>query len=249
VEWVVLQSQHPAHPPGSTANMVIRMDVQYPDTPIGEVKGFGACLFGLDPTSSHPDMEARIQREITPEVIKGIKRPENPMRGSVLAATVFTTTGEKPFQGKYRFRPVVENGQPKRVSLPPRTQPAPASPPGYGQPYTPPAGPPAGPPAVPGSPGPGGWVSPGYPPAGPPASPPGYGQPYAPPVTPSPMPSGGAPAWTPPAPAAPPAAPAAPPPFPPAGWAPHPQAPGYLYKGSTVLTEAQLRAAMAAGQA
>lgn len=42
--------------------------------------------------------------------------------------------------------------------------------------------------------------------------------------------------------------------FPPAGWQPHPQAPGYFYKpalGATspVPTEAQLRALMAAGQA
>jgi len=31
-------------------------------------------------------------------------------------------------------------------------------------------------------------------------------------------------------------------PFPPPGWAPHPQAPGYFYKGQEVLTEAALRA-------
>ena len=43
-----------------------------------------------------------------------------------------------------------------------------------------------------------------------------------------------------PAPAAPVAAP-----FPPAGWTPHPEAPGYFYQGQEVLTEAALRARVA----
>ena len=44
-----------------------------------------------------------------------------------------------------------------------------------------------------------------------------------------------------------PAAPAAPvtAPFPPAGWTPHPEAPGYFYQGQEVLTEAALRARVA----
>lgn len=46
--------------------------------------------------------------------------------------------------------------------------------------------------------------------------------------------------------AAPPPPPPPPPvvaaPFPPAGWAEHPTAPGYFYRGQEVLTEAQLRA-------
>ena len=72
-------------------------------------------------------------------------------------------------------------------------------------------------------------------------------------------PANGAPAWAnsattaAPAPAlapalpAPPAAPAAPvtAPFPPAGWTPHPEAPGYFYQGQEVLTEAALRARVA----
>lgn len=41
---------------------------------------------------------------------------------------------------------------------------------------------------------------------------------------------------------APPPPPAVPAPFPPAGWAVHPNAPGYFYKGQEVLTEAALRA-------
>lgn len=44
--------------------------------------------------------------------------------------------------------------------------------------------------------------------------------------------------------AAPPPPPAAAPPpaFPPPGWLPHPQAPGYFYKGQAVVSEADLRA-------
>lgn len=45
------------------------------------------------------------------------------------------------------------------------------------------------------------------------------------------------------APAAPPAVPAAPV-FPPEGWIPHPDSPGYFYKGQEVLTEAALRATL-----
>ena len=56
-------------------------------------------------------------------------------------------------------------------------------------------------------------------------------------------PSAGAPAWATgaaPAVSAPVAAP-----FPPAGWTPHPEAPGYFYQGQEVLTEAALRARVA----
>ena len=66
-------------------------------------------------------------------------------------------------------------------------------------------------------------------------------------------PANGAPAWAnsattaAPAPALAPALPAPPAapvtaPFPPAGWAAHPQAPGYFYQGTEVLSEADLRA-------
>ena len=76
-------------------------------------------------------------------------------------------------------------------------------------------------------------------------------------------PSAGAPAWATgaaPAVSAPVAAPAIPTPtpavvtapaapvaapFPPAGWTPHPEAPGYFYQGQEVLTEAALRARVA----
>ena len=82
----------------------------------------------------------------------------------------------------------------------------------------------------------------------------GAWQPPAPPpaVAPAPAPAPVAAAPAAPAPPAPPPAPAAPPAppppvvFPPEGWVPHPDAPGYFYKGQEVLTEAQLREKMAA---
>lgn len=53
-------------------------------------------------------------------------------------------------------------------------------------------------------------------------------------------------AYVPPAPVVAAAPPPPPPPtFPPAGWAPHPSAPGYFYMGQEVLSEADLRARMA----
>lgn len=48
------------------------------------------------------------------------------------------------------------------------------------------------------------------------------------------------------APPAPPAAPAAPVAWPPAGWTQHPQSPTHWYKGTEVLTEAELRALVGA---
>ena len=63
---------------------------------------------------------------------------------------------------------------------------------------------------------------------------PAVSAPVAAPAIPTPTPA----AVT--APAAPVAAP-----FPPAGWTPHPEAPGYFYQGQEVLTEAALRARVA----
>ena len=63
---------------------------------------------------------------------------------------------------------------------------------------------------------------------------PAVSAPVAAPAIPTPTPAAV------PAPAAPVAAP-----FPPAGWTPHPEAPGYFYQGQEVLTEAALRARVA----
>jgi hypothetical protein len=270
---LVLQSSNPEHPPGSQRSQVIRLDGKFPDTALGDVKGFAAGALGLDPK------DPRTDHEITPQVIAGILHPAQPVAGHVVGANVWLKPakqpGSQPFT-KFGWKPILENGQPKRLPLPAGFTPSVNQP---AQGYAPPAqgyGPPPGqlpyhPQAAmmgqgyqPNMAPPAQFPPAQFPPAQfPPAQTGGFPPPFS--TTSMNTPAGPPPGYT-PAGARPPqgapafpwqpgpaAAPAAPPlQFPPAGWQTHPQAPGWFWDGKPggrVLSEGDLRTLMAAGQA
>lgn len=143
-ELVVVQSNHPNHPPGSQRSQVIKVNGPFPDTALGDVKGFVSAALGLEPT------DPRVAHEITPQVIAGILHPSNPLAGTYVAANVWlkppgprSRPGATPFT-KFTWRPILENGRPKvgplpaglRPSMAPQQAPAQqgyGAPQGYGQ--------------------------------------------------------------------------------------------------------------------
>jgi len=237
-EYQVLQSTNPAHPQGSKGARVVRLDGRFPDSALADVKAEIAAACGLEPTGPEADAQ------ITPAVADSATHVTQPFAGVVVMASVHSkppgpnsAPGAKPFN-KFTYHPVLENGVVKRLPVPagmrlsdeaqgqgglPSHQPQ-----GYGVPAAP----------APNGYGPqGGWQPPATAYFGATPQAPGY----APPV--------GAPGGYPQAPVA-----SQPPAFPPMGWVAHPQSPIHFWKpalggSSPALTEAELRAAMAAGRA
>lgn len=270
VNFTVMQSNNPAQPVGSQGSDQVQLDSRFPDMSLGDVLSFCAAALGIHPT------DPRVKVEITKDVMVGMATVKPcPVAGHILHLNCYPHTsrnarpGQQPFP-RYRWAPVLgPDGRPMRVA--PGAAPTPSAPQGApmgappGQPQPPPWG---GPPAHPGPAGPYGGAPPqppqgyGPPPAGQwggaaaqpgPTTPSGTYVPQGPAAPPSYQPGPGAAAPPPyqPPPFQPPQAPpmAAAPQFPPLGWQQHPQSAAHWWKGEAVLTEQELRAAMAAGRA
>lgn len=194
IEAKVLESD--TMPAGTECGKVIKLDGPYPDSAKGDVLAFAAAVMGIDPAD-----KAKALQLITPDVLRGIQSDAQPIRGHVVRCSA--TAKGQPEPGKTPYvrlwwSPIVENGRPKSIQLPPLER---AAQPAYGQSN-------------------------------------GYVQPNQVEVS--------AP-WG--APPAPPALPPLPPAALPPGWAQHPDSPSHVYKGTQVVTHAQLKELAAQGKA
>lgn len=158
---------------GAKASKSIKRNGEYPKIPLGEIKAFAAAALGIDPLN-----EKRVDAEIVGDVIRSIKSDAQPVRGHILKARGYIKPpsakskprdpSKPPFISVF-FEPVLENGLPKMMQLPPLDRGGPsygaqaaaqigAPPPVYGAPPPPPptfgAPPPPPPPMFP----PAGWT-------------------------------------------------------------------------------------------
>lgn len=213
VEMTIALSNNALHPAGSRPSWVCNLTKH--ESAMGNVKGFAATLFGIDPSD-----EATVNAQIVPHVMAALCGPAQPKRGTILSVTVTEVPTKKAggVFSKHQWAAVgpelVTQAMAALVSYP-----APALAPPASAPQAP-AAPAAWPPAAPAF----GGAAPAVPPV-----------PGLPPALPA-WPGVPVPPAAPPIPVAPPAPPA----FPPPGWITHPT-PGYFYRGQQVVTESELR--------
>ena len=237
---LVLTSAPGLSPVGTRAKFMQQQNGKFPDMAKASVTDFVASCLGINPQD-----KARKKAEINGQIVQATTLPQQPMKGYVIAGyaqTKITKERQVKIQD-WTFQPVIDpaTGRPKYRPVAPEHEVTPSQPTASAPMASPPAAsfpgmpgaPLASPPAAMGGaynpaaygPPPGALApqQPGWPIVGAPAAPQGF-MPGVPPGMP------GAPA------------------FPPPGWLMHN---GQYYKpGMTqTITEAQLREAMARGQA
>lgn len=114
-EFVVEVSDNPEIQKGFKTGDPINLQGKYPDSALGQVKAFASALLGYNPS----DKEV-VDRQITPEVIRGLLVNGGAhFAGALVACNVWLKTqannpSAAPF-ANYSYAPCLENGQVKRI--------------------------------------------------------------------------------------------------------------------------------------